>query len=125
MCDMNIYTSYFSKAKYLDSSEYCIVSISRFPPRGFKGVRCLSLAPSADLLSDWKKGMSESEYIRRYRAEMNDLFDLHHIFETLAMFCKGRNMVLCCYEGDGKFCHRHVLSDIVYEKFGYRINELS
>lgn len=122
---MNIFTCSFSKAKSLDSSRFCVVSIARRAPRGFNGVTCRSFAPSSELLDDYHHGLSVNDYVRRYRQEIGVLFDIHHIFETLAVYCHGRDMVLCCYEGDGKFCHRHLLSDIVYEKFGYRIQELS
>lgn len=121
---MEIFTSYFAVARSLDPDLYFVVSISRFPPRWFSGLRCLSLAPSKDLLFDYKSGLSEAVYTRRYRHELSELFDLREVFQNLAMFSKGRDMVLCCYEKSGEFCHRHILSDIVFEKYGYRINEL-
>ena len=121
---MDIFTSSFAKAKNLDNSRFCVVSIARFAPRGFKGVRCSSFAPSRELLYDYKAGLSESDYKARYLNELGDSVHIHEIFESLVPFCKGRDLVLCCYESDGKFCHRHLLSDRVYQLFGYRINEL-
>lgn len=122
---MDIFTSYFAKAKTLDESRFCVVSISRFAPRGFKGVRCYSFAPSRELLIDYKAGLSESSYKERYLKELGDSVHIHEVFESLVPFCKGRDLVLCCYESEDKFCHRHVLSDRVFELFGYRIKELS
>lgn len=122
---MNIFTSYFAKAKNLDESRFCVVSIARFVPRGFKGVRCSSLAPSRELLHDYKSGLSESSYKVRYLKELGDSVHIHEVFESLVPFCKGRDLVLCCYESGDKFCHRHLLSDRVFQLFGYRINELS
>lgn len=59
-----------------------------------------------------------------YRSEMSQIKNLRDVFARLAQQAKGRDIVLCCYEKTGDFCHRHILSDIVYEKYGYRINEL-
>lgn len=87
-------------------------------------VKCSSLAPSVKLLSDWHAGMSEVEYEVRYRQEISEILDLHSVFESLAVYCKGRDMVLCCYEADSKFCHRNILASIVFEKWGYKIDEL-
>lgn len=121
---MKVWKSCFSVARHLDVSRYCVVSISRRAPRNLDCVCCYSLAPSAKLLSDWHSGISESVYEKRYREEIGMISDLHSIFESLAVNCKGRDMVLCCYESDSKFCHRNILADIVFEKWGYRIDEL-
>ena len=122
---MQVFTCNFKKARSLDSSRYCVVSIARRSPRAMDCVRCSSLAPSAELLRSYHDGLSPESYAARYRAEIANLFDLHSVFESLVPYCKGRDMVLCCYEDEGKFCHRHILSDIVFERFGYRIQELS
>lgn len=122
---MNIFTCSFSQAKALDPDRYLIVSISRRSPRGFSGYRCSVLAPSAGLLDDYHHGLSVDDYSVRYRQEIAAIPDLRGVFASIAYCCHGRDMVLCCYEKAGAFCHRHLLSDIVYDRFGYRINELS
>lgn len=122
---MNIFTSSFSVARGLDSSRYCVVSIARFVPRGFKGVRCLAFAPSKELLSDYKEGLSESSYKSRYLKELGCASHVHEVFESLVPFCKGRDLVLCCYESADKFCHRHLLADFVKSRWGYVIEELN
>lgn len=122
---MQVFKSSFSVARRLDASRYCVVSISRRAPRNLNCVRCSSLAPSAELLSEWHGGLSKEVYEKRYRAEIASIFDLHSVFESLAVYCKGRDMVLCCYEADSKFCHRNILASIVFEKWGYQIQELS
>lgn len=121
---MNIFTSNFATAKGLDDSKFMVVCISRFAPRGYKGVRCSVFAPSLYLLRQYKAGLSQVEYEKCYRFEINCLGNIRKPFEGLALLAKGRDIVLCCYENRDAFCHRHILSDIVFEKFGYRIKEL-
>lgn len=121
---MNIYTSYFSKALKLDSSRFLVVSISRYSPKGFHGFSFKEFAPSSSLLHDYKKGLCQRDYIRRYRHELFALGELRDSFVKLARVAHGRDIVLCCYEREDAFCHRHVLSDIVFEKYNYRIVEL-
>ena len=121
---MNIFTSSFSKAKGLDSSRYFIVSISRFSPRGFSGFKCPSFAPSRSLLSDYKHGLSESDYTSRFISELGSKDSIYSVFRSLAAACGGRDIVLCCYErGDG-FCHRHIIAQLVAMFWHYQINEI-
>ena len=124
VCFMNIFTSYFSKASKLDSSRFLVVSISRYNPKGFSGFSFNEFAPSSSLLHDYKQGLCQREYIRRYRRELSHLGELRDSFLKLSRVAHGRDIVLCCYEREESFCHRHVLSDIVFEKYNYRIVEL-
>lgn len=121
---INIYTSNYTKARRLSDKHYLKVSISYFRPREYKGMHIQSLAPSKDLLEDYKNGLTPEEYEPRYREQINKLNDIHALFEIMAKQSKGRDILLLCYEKAGDFCHRHILSDIIFEKYGYRINEL-
>lgn len=121
---MNIFTSSFSLSRGLDSSRYLVVSISRFPPKWYHGVRCFEFAPSMSLLSDYHHGLSKDAYVRRYRSEVLDSVNVHGVFERLAALSHGRDIVLCCFEPAGRFCHRHLLADYVKGVWGYSIDEL-
>lgn len=121
---MNIFTSYYSAARTLSEADYLLVSISRRSPKNWAGVQCKDFAPSSRLLSQYHRGMSEAEYSDSYRQEIDELSDFYSVFVRLAKLAKGRDIVLLCYEKKGDFCHRHILSDIVFERYGYRINEL-
>ncbi len=93
-------TSYF--ANYRKFGDLKPISISRFPPRGFKGEQRLDLAPSESLLRRYKEGLvSEEEYKKEYilglPAEINIEDD----------------SVLLCYEKKGDFCHRRILGEIL------------
>ena len=121
---MDIFTSCFKFAKDLDSSRFFVVSISRFPPRGFQGHCCYDLAPSADLLKRYKGGLSQDLYSVEYRRDVLDRVDVHRVFEGLAHLACGRDIVLCCFEPAFDFCHRRLLADYVQAVWGYSIREL-
>lgn len=121
---MNIYTSYFSKAVFLDESKYMVVAISRYVPMGFSGVRELRFAPSRKLLMDYKKGLSQNLYTQRFLNELRNEDCVYSVFKDLARLSKGRDIVLCCYEKAGDFCHRRLIADFVLSHWNYDIKEL-
>lgn len=121
---MNVFTSCFKFAKGLDSSRFFVVSISRFPPRGFQCYRCYDFAPSASLLKRFKGGLSQYRYEVEYRRDVLDSVDVHRVFEGLARLACGRDIVLCCFEPAFDFCHRRLLARYVQERWGYSIEEL-
>ena len=118
-----IKTGYFAKQKYYKARGFYVVSISRWSPKWFSGVECKELAPSVSLLSDYKyKNLSEEEYERRFRLEMNPE-NVKRILDSLVSEY-GDKICLCCYEKNGDFCHRHILADIMKENYGMIIEEL-
>lgn len=121
---INIYTTNYTKASRLSNKHYLKVSISLIRPREFNGMHIQSLAPSKQLLDDYHNGLSPEEYESRYRAQISNMKDIHALFEIMAKRAKGRDILLLCYEKKNAFCHRHILSDIIFESYGYRIEEL-
>lgn len=121
---MNIYTSYFAKALKLDQSKYMVVGIARTTPMDAKIAIIPTFAPSSDLLMMYKGHRIDNEtYTFIYREEMKYI-DIREELKTIAPLAKGRDLVLCCWEGKGKFCHRHILADIIQETYNYQVNEL-
>lgn len=121
---IDIYTTNYTKASRLSEKYYLKVSISLYRPRDFKGMQIQSFAPTKELLEDYKNGLSAEQYEIRYREQINKLTDIYSFFQIMAKQAKGRNILLLCYEKKNAFCHRHILSDIIYERYGYRIKEL-
>lgn len=121
---MNIFTSNFAKAKSLDDSKYLVVAISRYVPRGYSGVRELSFAPSRRLLMSYKKGLSSELYTKAFFNELIDEENVYSVFKNLARLSHGRDIVLCCYEKAGDFCHRRLIADFVLSHWNYDIKEL-
>lgn len=121
---INIYTTNYTKASRLSNKHYLKVSISLFRPKEFNGMQINSFAPTKELLEDYKNGLSEQEYETRYREQISKLSDIYSFFQIMAKQAKGRDILLLCYEKKNAFCHRHIFSDIIFERYGYRINEL-
>lgn len=121
---INIYTTNYTKASRLSNKHYLKVSISYIRPREFDGMHIQSFAPSKDLFEDYKNGLSPEDYETRFREQIDNLSDIYAFFKIMAKQAKGRDILLLCYEKKNAFCHRHILSDIIYERYGYRIKEL-
>ena len=111
-----IYTSYFAIAKRFPTE--CLVSISLKSPSYFKRT-CKALAPTWDILSDYKRGLiGEEEYERRYKREVLSQYDPKRVAEILD------GKILLCYESPGKFCHRHIVAEWLKEA-GCQVKEIS
>lgn len=121
---MNIYTSCFRRAAALDPNKYLLVSISRFSPRGWKGLRLCSLAPSRLLLKDYHEGLSWDNYVERYRHEVLSRVDVRRVLKLVAVSSMGRDIVLCCYEDSPEHCHRSLVAEFILEHYGYRVLDI-
>lgn len=111
-----IYTSNFAKASYLDKNEYDLYSIALYKPKfvNYYYKTIPMLAPEKDLLSDYKKGIvTDEEYIKRY-TEMIERKGFDKIRKFLIELENGndKTVLLLCYCGKGKFCHRHILQSL-------------
>lgn len=121
---MKIYTGYFAKKAKYEENDLVVVSIARYTPDwvGEVGKETL-LAPSEKLLSKYKKGyIDEKEYMRVYNDEVLSKISQDELYEHLHSKYAGSDIVLCCFEARGKFCHRHVLAKWLNEK-GYAVEE--
>ena len=107
-----IHTSYYAKYRGMDG-----VSIARYSPKWFKGGRDIELAPSAQLLLDYKHGhINDAIYSTYYRTQLDKL-DPAKVYERLD------GKVLLCYEKSTSFCHRHLVATWLREN-GYEVQEL-
>lgn len=107
---MKIYTSYFSNYRNFPEGSKTIC-IARIPPKGFRGASCEKLAPSNDLLFNYKCGLvNEGMYEGLFKEYLRTL-DKEEILRELEKMGNGKNVVLCCYEKKGSFCHRKFVGD--------------
>ena len=91
------------------------ISISRSEPKNIVVLGYLNMfAPSLALLNQWKKGMSEQEYIDIYREEMRRKW--YHIDFWLTRLKPEEDQTLLCWEKKGQFCHRNLVIKFV-EKY--------
>ena len=110
---MAIYTSYFGN--YRNFPANCVaISITRFPPKNWKGLEIQSVAPTADKLMKFKnKEIDETIFTYQYLMQLNKDKNLHPRVQTVLQYLERQygTVVLCCYEKTGEFCHRHILAD--------------
>ena len=112
-----LYTSYFSRQRNNKVNSLYAITVNK--PSWFIGNHLKIVAPTLDLLNRYKQGItSEEEYTEEYLAM------LENNKETILISIRSLpdESILLCYEGPGKFCHRHILSDWL-RKQGIQIEE--
>ena len=111
-----IYTSYFANLRNIPE-DITPVAICRFMPSGWYGARSYALTPTLKALRDYQETGDEELFRKRYFENLNSL-DPHVMARVLEMMnpdvC-GNGIVLVCYEGPGKFCHRHLVAEWLNE----------
>lgn len=115
-----IYTSYFAGLRYLPES-IVPIAISRGVPDWFEGERYSKLAPSWELVQDYKRTGNTHFYAIRYGSALRKL-DIHEVIADLNEISEGRSFALICFEKPSNFCHRHIVADWL-NKNGYRCKE--
>lgn len=111
-----IYTSYFANCRNLPQSAYKI-SIARYSDRFPDIPRFEKLMPAKDLLYKVKHGIyNQFQYTKKFNAYLNTL-DAEEIVEELNELSGGRDIILLCYEGPDKFCHRQLVCKWLIDNF--------
>lgn len=118
-----LYTSYFGKLKQIQKFPGTVypISIAAVTPKWFQGRSFTQLAPSFELLHDWKTGHAdEAAYRARYMEQLNRL-DVHEILRELPYLLPTiiwdihenpeYHVALLCYEKPDAFCHRHLVAE--------------
>ena len=119
-----IYTSYYANHKHYDG--FYRIGISRTSPKDSCDIYLKLFAPSYSTLSDYKsKKIEEKEYTRQYLQSLENLYK-NGALAVFAEYLKQLNLdiVLLCYESPEKFCHRHILAQVLNKKYGLEIKEL-
>ena len=117
-----IYTSYFAKTAKLNKDENILICISRYIPKWVDKdsmLHLLSLAPSEQLLKDYKANkVTEEQFKEQYIKGLDEnigLGNLLNYFKEIEQDSSKNNIdvYLICYEAPDKFCHRHILADLL------------
>jgi len=106
-------TSYFAKYKEEDG-----VSIAGKSPEWFTGKSYPALFPKWSFYSKYKIDGDEKAYEEEYRRQVLDKLNPVKVYEDL------EHAVILCWEGSGKFCHRRLVAQWLYEKLGVTVDEL-
>ena len=130
-----IYTSYFAKIRKMPEN-VVPVSISQWPPKGYSGLQCKDLAPTKDILMEYKDSdennkVKEARYNERYINEVLGKLDLKQVLsnlqkqidmDTLDLLevdnvweSKNLHIALVCFEKSGDFCHRNLVAEKLKE----------
>ena len=119
-----IYTSYYANhRKYKGMYR---IAISRIYPINSCDLCIIKLAPSHDLLRDYKANISSQEdYTTRYIAQLDVLYNSGKL-DLFVNKIKSieSDIVLLCYEKPSDFCHRHILAEYLNNKYFLSIKEL-
>ncbi len=107
-----ILTSYFNSKAPRERK----VSIAKWPPRYWQGVRAKLFAPSNPKAEDWAAAYRKDLEIRFPSAQ-----SLEEYLASIEVEVK--NPILCCYEADKNECHRSILAVFVKEKLDVDIFE--
>ena len=110
MNNKKIYTSYFANIRNIPSS-IKPVAISLFVPNFYNGTRATELAPSKEILDKYKSGnINEEEFKILY---LDLLLENSNSLDKWVKYFENNEVVLVCYEGKNKFCHRHILAELL------------
>jgi uncharacterized protein YeaO (DUF488 family) len=117
-----IYTSYFANYRKFPEN-YTPVSIAAKPPEEYKGLQYKVLAPPYKVFMEYKNDWDEEKYTKNYKEQVLDKLKQPIVVKELIELAQSNNIVLLCYEGKGKFCHRTLVMEWLRE-YGYDVNEL-
>ncbi len=131
-----LYTSYFAKGRIGWRENVLPVAICRKPPDGWTGASYEKLAPSYDLLMEWKNDPRNDDYFgikrKQYEEEVLSKLDAREVMKELQRMYPGYvepiweskkyHIVLLCYEKRSDFCHRHFVAQWL-TKNGYNCEE--
>lgn len=115
---IQIYTGFFSGTRGYDPN--MLVSIANKVPQDSKvHAICKALVPDwTTIVGPYKAGKIDAkEYTRLYEAQLEKL-DVKTFAEAFD------HKILVCYEGLGKFCHRHIVASW-FKKHGYACEEVT
>lgn len=117
-----ILTSYYSKLRSIPI-KYTPIQISNSAPFHID-YKWNEVVPPWKIVQDHKSGIiSNEEYCIRYVNHL-DSIGIDRYKDWLDSLVGSSDMILLlCYESPNKFCHRHILSNYLNNKFNYNIRE--
>lgn len=108
-------TSYFAISSNLPNA----ISIALKSPDFYQGREYLPLAPTWEILSNYKKNHDIHLYTERYVSEILIPLDPQKVFEDL-----GKYSVLLCWENPDKFCHRRIVAKWLEDSLNIKVPEI-
>lgn len=113
-------TSYFAMMRnFPDTVEP--IAICAKVPNWYNGKVYKKLAPSYQLLMDYKKTGDEKTYTEKYNNYLKTL-NVQDVIKDFEQLSNGKEIILLCYEKSSDFCHRHLVANWLNEN-GYSCEE--
>ena len=111
---LQIYTSYFANIRNMSTNDIIPIAICAKPPEWYSGQIYKKIAPTYDILMQYKNGKIDwSTYERRYNNEVLSKINQHIVYNDLVNLAmdagweEGKIIVTLCYEKYSDNCHRH------------------
>lgn len=98
-----IWTSYYAGSKKIEDKSR-LVSIACFPPRRVGMAQYKALAPTPEILRNYKDTSNKVKYVIDYNHQVLGRLSPAEVAADLD------GKILCCYEKAGDFCHRHLVA---------------
>jgi uncharacterized protein YeaO (DUF488 family) len=124
---MKIFTSYYANVKKIEGYKVQI-SVS-VPTDALVDYNFGSISPDKSTLWNHKnKVINNAQYTAEYMTKLNAnkeqiLAEMKQIIAN-ANLAKEDRVILLCWEGKSKFCHRHLFADWYKQQTGTEITEL-
>lgn len=112
-----LYTSYYANVKKLGNIVPICIS-QKIPFYASKLKRYRALAPSWEIINS-----PSSEYVKLYYELILRKLQPFEVLNDLSAIANNKEFALICYEGPGKFCHRHIVADWLQSNTGVQFEE--
>lgn len=112
---MRVFTTYFGNLRNLDKNTVP-VAVCQWRPRGWHGDRLAYLAPTEEILTEYRKTNNWKQFVKRYKSEVLDKLDPDEVVADLHECSRGiYDVALVCYEKAPFMCHRSLLANWLME----------
>lgn len=116
---MIIFTTCFSRLRFIKDYNALFISIALSSPSWFKGYSWKIFKPTWDILNEYKSSGDKDRYTRRFKKEILDKIDKNALIKLLNSSNKA--VYLTCWEETG-FCHRQLVANYLKE-LGFEVKE--
>lgn len=127
------FTGYFARTRLYKDNGLAVAPIAGSMPRNIRLTDDAlnqtfqkMFAPEKESFLKWKSGgMTNEEYLEKYKEQVLDPLDKKVVKDTLDYFSNKypEGIVLLCYEKTGDFCHRYTLAEYLSTILGTVVEE--
>lgn len=108
---MKIFTGYLARLNLYLKNDLTPITICGKAPIWYNGAQYKKLAPSWEIYDNYKKGKySVDDYTEHFLKERLSCLDKEKVVADLINLSENKDIILLCYEKNGKFCHRHIVA---------------